>query len=83
MTSSPTASNGWGYITLATDVAIAMLGRRDIMVVWHMTRRAVEWVMNLDFEADGTTTCCGPKGVEREMLVMAPWFKEDDTHVEG
>ncbi|OMO76269.1 Lipase, class 3 [Corchorus capsularis] len=46
--SRPTSVNpAWfGYVAVTTDDGKAVLGRRDILVVWRGTRTATEWLNN-------------------------------------
>jgi hypothetical protein len=60
-----TESNWMGYVAVATDRGVAMLGRRDTVLAWREMKRVGEWANILDITlvpATGIVGGASPRG---------------------
>lgn len=65
-------SNWMGYVAVATDEGKAALGRRDIVIVWRGTARALEFVDDLEFDLVSPTKIFGDDGTD--CKVHQGWY---------
>lgn len=65
-------SNWMGYVAVATDEGKAALGRRDIVIVWRGTARALELVDDLEFDLVSPIKIFGDDG--RDCKVHQGWY---------
>ncbi|KAL6624369.1 hypothetical protein ACP70R_031690 [Stipagrostis hirtigluma subsp. patula] len=67
-------SNWIGYVAVATDEAVAKLGRRDIVVAWRGTIKSLEWVNDFDFTPVSAAPVLGSAAAENPLAMVHRGF---------
>lgn len=68
-------SNFMGYVAVAEDESVGLLGRREIVVVWRGTIQSLEWVNDLQFvQVSASSINVGGGANGEEVKVHQGWF---------
>lgn len=67
-------SNFMGYVAVAEDESVGLLGRREIVVVWRGTIQSLEWVNDLQFAQVSASSIVGHGANGEEVKVHQGWF---------
>ena len=69
-------SNWMGYVAVATEMQeIERLGRRDIVVAWRGTVRAIEWLIDAEFQMVPITTAGGNSKATKKCPKVEKGFR--------
>ncbi|KAK9706765.1 hypothetical protein RND81_07G150300 [Saponaria officinalis] len=67
-------SNFIGFVAVAEDEAVEVLGRRDIVIAWRGTVKSVEWVNDLSFYQVSCSSVVGFDSEGGDPNVHQGWF---------
>lgn len=67
-------SNFIGYVAVAEDESVALLGRRDIVISWRGTIQSLEWVNDLQFLQVSGSSILGKTDGGGDPKVHQGWY---------